>query len=383
MKPEIPSQIRAALALSYCLATSFLYYVTLVQFGLVHHFEGALGFSQSTLSMVLGTMALFGIAGALGCGFWIDRTKPSVKQLFTAIGSVSLLAFGLAFIAFEPRSFLLVATVMAGMGLCLGVLITLLLFSFTRYIHFRLRGIAAGLTAGVSYFGANLIAAYVKEPSMVGTIDGIVIATNVVAIILAWETLEVAVPQPLNIGEPELASSKTLLYSLALLVFLDTFTFYPVGQPGFGPNAVLALPGHWVANGILHLIFALLFGMLAFWFGFRKLLTFGHLAMAASALLLMANHFTELRTPIHWTYSALVAIYTIVLFTIWGELGKEKTLGATIAIGIAICGWIASGSGIAASMVLDKAIAQPWFFAPVAVLALVGAALTYRAKKFS
>lgn len=372
MSRVVRDQIFFALGLGFCLATSFLYYVTLVQFGLMHHFENFLHLAPTSIFLALGTLVLMGILGGIAAGLLIDRLQPSSQHLLAAVGACSGFAFGLAFLSFEPVKLLWIHAVMAALGLVLGTLIVLLLYTFNRFLHVRIRGIVAGFAAAVAYLAANLMAAIIEEGSLFGTVDAFAVGANLIVVLLVWEHSASQIRQPAPESPP---SDRRFLYAilpLGLLVLLDTYCFYPVGQTAFGPHPVLLLPDHWIANGIWHALFALVAGMMAFGLGNRRYLQIGFLSMAAAAVLLIANHYQPLRGLILPVYSLLVAAYTIVLFTLWGPLLPEKRGGLRIGLGIALCGWMASGAGIAASMGLSRFVGFPWVFAPAFVFAIAG-----------
>ena len=372
---RVKDQLQFALGLSFCLASSFLYYVTLVQFGLMHHFEHYLEIAPQTLFAIIGVMAASGILGGILAGVILDRRTPGAQGLLAVIGGCSIFGFGLAFLSFEIAQTTWIAVVMAAMGLNLGVLIVALLYALNFFIPWRLRGIYAGFSIAASYLASNLLVAMIDEPSMYGTVNAIAIGLNVIVIPLVWESSAGLPRQPAATKSFAAGRFFRALAPLTLLVLLDTYCFYPVGQESFGPNPVLLLPEHWISNGILHALVALLGGMLAFNFGNRRLLQIGYVSLFASAGLLIGNHFEPLRELIHASYSVLVVTYTLVLFTIWGRILAEKNAGLWLSIGLAVCAWIGSGLGIASSMALLPILPFPHFFIPAAVLAPLGLGL--------
>lgn len=378
MSATVRDQVVVAGGIAYCLATSFLYYVTLVQFGLMHHFEQYLKLGVNRIYAALFVLAVFGIGGGILAGIALDRARPGIRRLLATIGAISILAFGLAFLSFEVVSFVWIAVIMAAMGLVLGTLMVTLLVTFSRFIHFRLRGIFAGISAAVAYLAANALAAFVDDPVLLGTINGFAIASNIIVIALVWDAGSGMIPVLAGKSGEPVKRFYIALLPLALIVFLDTYCFYPVGQQSFGPNPVLLLPAHWISNGVWHLLFGLILGLLSFSIGNRRLLLVGYAALFISAALLIGNHFESLQKLVLPAYSLVVMVYTLVLFSVWGEKAPAHRFGFHTAVGLALCGWLASGGAIAASMGAAKVLPLPYLFVPALALAPVGLLVTRR-----
>ena len=103
----------------------------------------------------------------------------------------------------------------------------------------------------------------------------------------------------------------------------------------------------------------------------RKLLLAGYGALLGAAVLLIGNSFTPLGAWVRPAYSLHVAAYTIVLFCLWSDIEGAR-FGLRIGIGLALCGWIASGAGIALSMAVWAAPPQWVYFLCAAALGLCG-----------
>lgn len=374
MRPNIQDQFKFAAGLSYCLATSFTYYVTLVQFGLMHHFEKTLGLSFSQILPGLLALAFCGIAGAIVSGIIIDKMNPRVQGMLGAIGSCSIIAFGLAVLAFQVVKPLAIVAIMGALGLNLGALIVLLLLTFNRFLHLRVRGLFAGLVTAITYLAANIMAAYTKESSTFGTINAIAIGTNVVVIIFIWEYAKSARFQPIERPEKEDRFFYRALAPLMLLIFLDTFCFYPIGRQGVMPNAILTGFWDWMKNGAWHFLIALMAGVFAFSVGNRRLMQVGFLSMIVVCGLLIGNSYSPMASGIYPAWGLIVGVYTIVFFTVWGRLLPKKNQGLWLGIGIALCGWVGSGAGIGASMAVLKSglLDFPYYFIPPVILAIAG-----------
>lgn len=360
--------------ISYCLATSFFYYVTFVQFGLMHYLEQDLLMEATPLFSTIGLLAICGIIGGVIAGTLIDRIKPQLSTLLAIIGACSVFSFGFAILFFQFIKFYWICILTAALGFNLGSLIITLLFVFNKYMHFRIRGMFAGITAGFSYLAANVLVAVVDNPAMIGTVNACVIGSNLLVLVLIWDSCSYTKLQPsLNKNfNPKIFFAAIL--PLLLMVFLDTYCFYPVGQESFGPNPVLLLPDHWIKNGIWHLLLSLSAGIMAFSLGNRWLIQIGFISLAIAAVLLIANHFSPLRGLIFPTYSLQVGVYTVVLFSFWGNLLSDVKTGLWLGIGMALCGWIGSGAGIATSIIGMRLIPFPYFFVPVVFLSLCGLA---------
>jgi MFS family permease len=372
LKNTIADQIKFVAGLTYCLATSFLYYVTFVQFALLHHFEDNLKLGNAQIFQFFGIIAAFGILGSIGTGFLIDRFEPKIRELLAFIGAFSIFAFGLSFLSIEAKSTLVISITLATLGLTLGALIVLLLHTFNRFCHLRIRGAFAGLATAVAYLAANLIAGYANDPALIANIDGFAIGSNVIVLALIWDNASGARFQP---GAPVSVSRSHFVLALVpllFLVFLDTYCFYPVGQASFGPNAVFGEPGHWVSNGVWHCLLALCGGLVAFSLGTRRLLIIAYASLILLASLLIVNHFFSIRSFIFPVYSLLVVCYAIVLFTVWGRLLPAKKGALRLGIGLAVCGWIGSGVGIGTSIFMENILPFPLFFVPVILLAPAG-----------
>lgn len=388
MSSQGKQQFQFAWAIAYCLGTSFLYYVTLVQFGLLHHFTDELALPEQQMFTALGAMAFCGIASAIAAGVFIDNKKPSPQWLMAAIGSCSIIAFGLAFLCFQPKAAAGVTIAMAALGTLLGTMIVLLLYTFNRYLHLRIRGVFAGFAAAGCYMGANLIAAYAPTPQAIGTVNAILIGSNVLVVIWKWETISEAQLQPFTENPPGRGKFALALLPIFLLVLLDTYSFYPIGQPGFNETAIFPLftdDNRWLTNGIWHFLFAVTLGMFSFSLGNRKMLIGAYMVSALTAGALIGNHHTELYKVVFPLYGLLVALYTIALFTVWGGLMSEKSAALRIGLGMALCGWIGSGAGIGISMeVLKSGVLEfPYFFVPAIIAAPFGVILLLKKKLFN
>jgi hypothetical protein len=269
---------------------------------------------------------------------------------------------------------------MAGLGANLGVLIVVLLYGLNRFFHLRIRGLFAGFAVALSYLAANVIVAITGDPALIASINAFAIGSNVLVIPLIWEMSGSARFQPL----PQKNISPGLFFKallpIILLVFLDTYSFYPVGQESYGPYPVLLTPEHWIRNGIWHTLLAVCAGLFAFSLGNRRLIQIGYLSLMVAAGLLIGNHFTSLRGAIHPVYGLCVAAYTIVFFTIWGWILPEKHTGLHLGFGLALCGWIGSGAGIATSMFAQRLLPLPFIFIPAIVLSPIGLWLLQKRK---
>ena len=382
MKIVFEDQLKFAGGLSYCLATSFLYYVTFVQFGLMHYLEQELKMEAIPLFALVGSLALSGIIGGILAGTIIDRYRSQLRTLLATIGVCSVFSFGFAILIFQLVQLSWLYFITAALGLNLGVLIVTLLFVFNRYLHFRIRGIFAGLAAGTAYLAANVLVATVENPAMIGTVNACAIGSNLLILVLIWDSISIAKPQPAINTSFRPAAFIAAISPLLLMIFLDTYCFYPVGQESFGPYPVLLLPEHWIKNGIWHMLLAFTAGLFAFSIGNRRLIQLGFISLAVAAVLLVANYYSPLRALIYPVYSLQVSVYTIALFSMWGNLLPESKTGLWLGIGMAICGWLGSGAGIATSMIGMRLLPFPYFFVPVVVISLLGLLLVRKRNLF-
>lgn len=375
----IAGVLRLSLLISMVLAAHLAYYVTIVQFAWVRRLLDA-GWTMADLGAPLGAFAATGLIASIATGIALDRAEPTPGRWFGAIALVALAVVAVGHAGLRVADRATIAAAFVALGALLGIQIVLLLGAFCRHIHARLRGIFAGAAAGAAYLAANLMAGYAGSPDRVGAVGGVLLALSAAAIAFAGPKGGAAQSFPFGDDEVSPARSALAFVPMALLVAVDTFTFYPLAQPDPRPIAVFATGGDWLENGIWHFLFAGIAGLLYARNGARRL------TLAASAFLLIvtallwlgAGH--DIAKAVRGFYSAVVGIYTVGFIAAFAEFAPEHGRYRSLGFGMALCGWIANPAGVAAWMALSgflpaSRVSMIAFFAALAVAAAALAAV--------
>lgn len=334
------------MAICWLLFSSFTFYVTFVQYALLRRAELILGLAESDLTPGFGLLAACGIAGSLIAGWLIDRRRPHTDELAQVAAVLSGILAGLAIMFMQIYNYYLLLALFAPLGLALGLLIVVLLTLLVTRVPLRVLGIFAGLTTGAIYFVSSVLAIFSDQPDKIALFDTALIVGNIVVVFLFLGALKDT--SPLAVGrETDLAPLVLRLWPLALVVLVDTALFVLVSRaPGDTP--ILATGGDWIKNGAAHFLAATVVGTLYARLGWRRL-TY----VAATALALLVGAFivhrlglADLGGPIIGLYSAVVGVYTVALFTVFGEETPRHKPAMGIALGMVLVGWVASPLGI-------------------------------------
>lgn len=340
-----------ALLCTYVLAAHFCYYITLVPFGLLEYLKEERGFTDPALRAPLAALALAGVVSGLLAGIALDRFSPRPRRRFMLMAVIALA------LAFCARAGFLIQTGFTPffglLGLLLGTQIVLALGAFSTHIPARLLGIFAGLGAGVAYLAANLIVAYADGPAQVGVMSAGLCVSCALAIALFSPSSENLHEEAIGRRDGGLGSMVIALAPLAFLVLVDSYSFYPVGRSDLWARPVLATPADWSSNGVWHLLFAGIFGLSYFRFGRRKLLMAACAALMAATVLCYLNLDNDMAGLVRPLYSMAVGGYTVILFAVFAEVVPANRPMTGIALGMALVGWTASPSGIAASRAVE------------------------------
>ncbi|MDP8221835.1 MAG: hypothetical protein P9L99_00630 [Candidatus Lernaella stagnicola] len=345
--PPTPAELPGWTAICWLLFSSFTFYVTFVQYALLRRATLVLHWAEKDLTPGFALLAICGIAGSLAAGYAIDRRKPFTDHLAQAAAGISGVVAVVAVAMMQVTSRLLLLALFAPLGFALGLLIVLLLTLMVTRLPLRILGIFGGFTAGAIYLVSNLLAVFSDNPDKIGMYDAILVASNVVVVFLFMDSLRNTPSVPAGCDTTSGRMVKALL-PLAAVVFADTALFVLVSRAP-GENAILATSGDWFANGVIHFLAAAFAGLFYVRVGWKKLN-----AVAAAALVMLIAAYlthrftgTDLRGPILGLYGAVVGIYTVALFTVFGEEAPRAHPATGIAWGMVLVGWVASPAGIA------------------------------------
>ncbi len=360
----------APAAVSVLLAAHLAYYIVIVQFALLGHYA-RLGLGIEALRMPLGALTVFGIASAWFTGRRLDRTPPDPLALF---GAIAVLAIGIASLGvagFVLRSVGAIAALFALLGALLGAQIVLLLSAFHTRISAVRRGVYAGGVTAATYLAANLIAGFAPTPEAAGLVCALMLAFAVAVVVVLRDFLLESPVHEICQGTGTIAQVARSTLPLALLVAVDSFVFYPVGQGGVAAHSVFASSGDWVANGIWHVAFALAAGVFFSQVGFRRLVAIGCAAMILAALALVANETRELTAWVRGFYSMVVGTYTVALVAAPGSVGTARSPHASMAVVMILAGFVANPAGIGAYLAIGTKLSAPRLWVTGGILAAV------------
>jgi len=335
------------LAVTWLLFACFTFYVSFVQYALLGRAVQQLGLSEADLAPGFALLALFGIAGTLLAGRVIDRRRLNAMTVLRWTAALSGALAVCAVVAMQATGRIALIALFAPMGLVLGLLIVCLLHLFSTMLPGRVRGLFAGLCAGLVYFAANVLALYSDKPDTIGLFDLMLVISNIAVVFLFHDALQQTPSEDYGVEQP-LRGWLVGLLPLAAVVLIDTALFVHVSRaPGAVP--VLADAGDWLRNGIAHLLVALIAGVLYARLGWRKLTFVAAAALTATLAAFVVHRFglADLSDLIMLLYSVTVGVYTVALFTVFGEAAPRQRPAMGIAWGMVVVGWVCSPAGIA------------------------------------
>jgi len=343
----VRSNYLGSLISSWTLFTCFTFYVTFVQYALLGRATAELGLREDDLMGGFALLALFGIAGSLIAGWRIDRRGAKPAALLRATGILSLLLIVCAWIAMRADSKWALNLALAPMGFVLGVTIVVLLYQFLLLTDERSRGLYAGLAAGLVYFVANLEACVAGSPRVIGVLDIALVLSNVALIFrfAPWPPNDAGSMIGVDAGVTKMLGR---LWPLALVVLLDTALFVHVSRAA-GAGAVFTARGSWLANGFFHFLFAMAAGLVYRRWGWRRLTLLAGFALLFTTAIFALQQLgsVSLSAGVIVLYSLSVGVYTVVLFSVFGEETPRSAPALGIALGMVLIGWLASPAGIA------------------------------------
>ncbi|MCL4235234.1 MAG: hypothetical protein KJ042_12030 [Deltaproteobacteria bacterium] len=337
----------APVAVSALLAAHLAYYIVIVQFALLGHYA-RIGLGIDALRAPLGLLTVCGIASAWMIGRRLDRTTISPLALF---GSIAVLAIGigsLGVVGFALSAVGAIAILFAALGALLGAQIVLLLTAFHTRIPGPARGVHAGGVAAATYLFANLVAGFAPSPEAAGLACALALAFAVAIVASLRGALLEAPTHAVCVEFRSIGKTAVAVTPLALLVAVDSYVFYPVGQGGVAAHPVFASAGDWVSNGVWHVVFALAVGALYAWIGFRRVVAIGAAGMVLAALALLANESGDVTRWVRVFYSFVVGAYTVALVAAPKSIGNARAPHTSIAVVMILAGFVANPIGIGA-----------------------------------
>jgi MFS family permease len=344
-EPRQPAPPGSLLA-SWTLFTCFTFYVTFVQYALLGHARAELGLHENDLAFGFALLALCGIAGSLFAGWWIDRRRTSPPRLMRATAVLSALLIVCAWAAMRVGGRLALIVLFAPLGVLLGVTIVVLLYQFLILTPRNLRGVFAGLIAGLVYLTANIQACYAGSPQAIGLVDLALLLSNVLLIYRYARLVPNVAAVALGI-ETTRARMLRSLWPLALIVLADTALFVHVSR-ATGVQAVFSGRGDWLTNGICHFVFAVAAGLIYRRWGWRRITALAGYVLALTIVLFLFQQLGHaiFAAGIIVLYSLTVGAYTVALFTVFGEETPREKPASGVALGMVLIGWIASPAGL-------------------------------------
>lgn len=363
----------APAAVSALLAVHLAYYIVIVQFALLGHYA-RIGLGVDALRAPLGALTAFGIASAWMTGRRLDRVTTSPFALFGSIAVLAIAIGTLGVVGFHVRAVGAITVLFAGLGMLLGAQIVLLLAAFHTRIPGSARGVYAGGVSAATYLAANLVAGFASSPEAAGLACAVMIALAVVIVVTVRGPLLEAPTREACVETTTLGATARAVAPLALLVAVDSFVFYPVGQGNIAAHPVLASPGDWAANGLWHAVVALVIGGLYNRVGYRRVVALGSAGMVAAALALVANELGDRTAWVRVFYSVVVGTYTVALVAAPGSIGTARAPHRSAAIVMILAGFVANPIGIGMYLSVGTGLTALtlWTSGAVASVAVLG-----------
>ncbi|MCB1154478.1 hypothetical protein KDL45_12565 [bacterium] len=377
---------RWRLLVGYLVATHLAVYLTFPQFALV----------PKASSGAMAAMGAGGLISALIAALVLDSRPVALRTRLAILGVISLGTFVAPLNISWDESQVPVA-IMAILGTAGGGTLILLMSCLREVAPRRRQGLYLGGIGAAAYMTANLILAadapFDADSAMniatiaasLGTLAGLVTVATLA--IDHWARPQPAAalaipPSPTRTTFRRLARyGAAVLGPLALLVFIDSYSFHAMGHAGaYAGSPILRTPTNFIEYGMLHGFFALLAGALYPALGRRRLLALAFAAMVVTTTLLALNVVLASGEGVRWMYSVVIGFYTVVFLSYFADPISDARPHLAQAVAIGLTGWIANPAGIVAIKCVDAHFAdRPLLvFALPIPAAIIGLAWAWR-----
>lgn len=323
------------------IAVTYLYFLLFAEFAFIELFKADFDIS---IKPVMAAMAICGIVGSLISPFILKRLGVSHALTIALVGCG---AMGL--LAPTVHSFSAYLLISSGIGIFLGVLTVSLTASLGNLLQPDSWGISIGLGTGIAYFLANVPIIFNAAPAYQSLMCGL--------LPLAAVTASISQRAQKNTTPPKYsAQPSTVYFSYAILVFLalvwlDSAAFFIIQHtPQLKANSWG--DGDLWRNGLVHLIFGILSGLLLQKGRFQLISITAFILLALASLAL--NSEQEIAMAGGWLYPAGVSLYSAALIACPAYLIRSKSPAWAAAILYAIAGWFGSANGIGMAEHLNR-----------------------------
>jgi cytochrome c oxidase cbb3-type subunit 2 len=331
----------------------YFYFLIFAQFSFLEILDGR-GFEAGSLKLVMGAMALGGIAGSILVLPLRSRFSWAVIMRVAA-GFCALMPV-LAVAGSSSLGVFAYAGIAMGIGLGLGVLTVLLAANLNKIMNHVYLG--AGLGTGLAYMFSNLPWVFQSSPEVRCYV------TAGAILLLALIPLKSVEGKALKRKVQSLNLFPVGVICFTMLVWLDSAAFYIIQH-----NEEMKLEtwgeSHLWRNAMVHLLVAVLSGWLLL--RGRMILVLASAFALLGVAGLMASE-ESLRSVAGYLYPAGVSLYSVALIlypAVW--LGqKGATLRAVVLF--AVAGWVGSAMGIGMAQDLNGV---PGIFVVVAGLVMI------------
>ena len=314
-----------------CIAAVYFYFLIFAQFSFLSLLESR-ALSESSLKLVMGMMALGGIAGSLL--FMFSRSwswRVIIKAAALACSLTALLAIaGTDHWGFGIKAF---CAVSLSIGLSLGMLTACLATHLDRLTPHAI--LAAGAGTGIAYCLSNVPAIFQASAQVQGFLAAGTLLS--VTLIPLRQHASPSTPSPQK-APPFL----TGLVWFTMLVWLDSAAFFIIQHNYEIQQATWGEVYLW-RNAIVHLVVALLTG----WALTRgKIVITVFRAFALLSIAALMSSIPALRIAAGVLYPVGVSLYSVALIIYPAVWLGTKGGAQRAAILFAIAGWIGSALGI-------------------------------------
>jgi len=308
----------------------YFYFLIFAQFSFLDLLAGR-EFSAGTLKLVMGAMALGGMAGSFSVLLLEKRVSwPTMLRVAAGVCAV------LPVLALRLEGVLGFAFLSMLLGFALGVLTVLLAANLPGIMGSRVY-LGAGIGTGLAYMLSNVPWVFQASPEVRSY------CTAACVLLLAVIPLKKGGGEFVSEGSPwRFRHFFTGVLSLMMLVWLDSAAFYIIQHNHEMKLATWGEPYLW-RNAIVHLVFAVMAGYLLLRGKIVYVLGVSFLLLGVAGLMASVQELMSLAGVL---YPAGVSLYSVTLIlypAVWlGEQGATRRA----AVLFAIAGWGGSAMGI-------------------------------------
>ncbi|MCB0322552.1 MAG: cbb3-type cytochrome c oxidase subunit II [Bdellovibrionales bacterium] len=354
-------------------AATYFYFLIFAQFAFLKLLEAAV-VEPGAFDRVMGAMGLCGLLGSLAAAKLLGRHAG-----FRVLTAGFVLAVVAACGAAVASSELIFIACSGLIGLSLALITVSLAASLTTYFAVRHLGLAAGVGTGIAYFICNVPSVFSVDAKMQTWMAAVAASIGAVFSSRSRSLPEGEGQEDAPTAQPsdyQLFGFGAVVLVFLALVWLDSAAFYVIQQSG----ELRSLTWHgsvrlWL-NAVVHLVAALIGGLLLDWGKLRETQLLAFLLLAAGVLALeFASDVRHLSGPL---YCAGVSLYSTLLVAFPSRGGNrsgriERRWRAAVLY--AVAGWFGSAMGIGMAKDLERV---PLLFLVVAGAVTFGLTVHHR-----